>query len=96
MIIAHICDLIGWLMNVKLKLNPFNIKVLTMHRWFNIEAAEKDLKFEPIIHFKEGWQDMSEWFKETWLPGFKTSHRTFGLAKQSEDKIDIQDGKKDA
>jgi len=94
MIIAHICDVIGWIFSVKLKLNPFNIKVLTMHRWFNIEAAENDLAFEPIIGFKEGWEDMTGWFKETWLPGFKTNHRTFGLAKQSEDKINIQDGKK--
>jgi hypothetical protein len=22
-----------------------------MHRWFNVEAAEADLKFEPIIGF---------------------------------------------
>jgi hypothetical protein len=43
----------------------------------------------------EGWKDMTSWFKTNWLPGFHTSHRgLFQLAKQSEDKIDIQDGKK--
>lgn len=93
MIIAHLCDGIGYLTGMKLKLNPFNVRVLTMHRWFRIDAAEKDLKFEPIIGFQEGWLDMIEWFRKNWLPGFEQNKRTFGLAKQSEDKIDIQAGK---
>jgi hypothetical protein len=27
MIVAHICDVIGYILNVKLKINPFNVKV---------------------------------------------------------------------
>jgi hypothetical protein len=27
-----------------IKLNPFTVVVLTMHRWFDISAAERDLK----------------------------------------------------
>jgi nucleoside-diphosphate-sugar epimerase len=37
-----------------IKLNPFSVKMLTMHRWFDISAAEKDLKYKPVIGFKEG------------------------------------------
>jgi len=37
-----------------IKLNPFSVKMLTMHRWFDISAAEQDLKYKPIIGFKEG------------------------------------------
>jgi nucleoside-diphosphate-sugar epimerase len=35
-------------------LNPFSVKMLTMHRWFDISAAEHDLKYKPVIGFKEG------------------------------------------
>ena len=61
-----------------------------MHRWFDISAATTDLKFSPVIPFDEGWNDMGEWHKKNWLPQFHKTKRSFGLAKQSEDKIDIQ------
>jgi len=90
--IAYLCNLIGMIMGTTLKLNPFNVMVLTMHRWFDISAATKDLKYAPVIAFKEGWQDTGEWFKANWLPGFQKGHNnTFGLAKQSADKIEKQD-----
>eukprot|EP00043_Microstomoeca_roanoka_P015941 m.160514 g.160514 ORF g.160514 m.160514 type:complete len:401 (+) comp16363_c0_seq1:89-1291(+) len=88
--LAHICDLIGWFTGRKLKLNPFNVRVLTMHRWFDISAAEKDLKYQPIISFSDGWRDMGEWFKQNWLPGFQRNRRVAGIAQQSEEKINIQ------
>lgn len=91
--IAYLCNIIGWFIGMKLKLNPFNVMVLTMHRWFDISAAKTDLKFEPVIKFTEGWSDMGEWFKATWLPSFGSTHRTLGIAKQSEDKINIQAGR---
>lgn len=63
-----------------------------MHRWFSIKNAEKDLKFEPVIGFEEGWSDMAEWFKQEWLPK-QASRNTYGIAQQSQAKIDIQAGK---
>lgn len=91
--IAYVCDGVGYLLGRKLKLNPFNVRVLTMHRWFDISNAERDLGFEPIIGFDEGWPDMIEWFKSNWLPKFKVARRTAGIAQQSEDKIHIQAGR---
>jgi hypothetical protein len=35
--------------------------VLTMHRWFIIDAAKKDLKYEPIIPYSTGWADTLIW-----------------------------------
>ena len=100
MILAYICVVLGWILGKTLKLNPFNIKVMTMHRWFDTSAATRDMDYHPIIPFDEGWKDTCEWFKKNWLPAFKKSgeSRYFAIAKQSKDKIDIQasgvDGKK--
>lgn len=90
MFVAVICEFIGNLFGVTMKLNRFNVTVLTMHRWFDIKAAEKDLNFQPIIGFREGWDETIVWFKENWLPK-QNKGGIFGIAKQSQEKIDIQD-----
>jgi nucleoside-diphosphate-sugar epimerase len=95
--VAYLCDGIGWATGRRLKLNPFSVRVLTMHRWFNIAAATKDLNYSPIVPFKEGWADTIVWFRDNWLPKFRRSMSgsgVSGLAPQTERKIDIQAGKK--
>ena len=62
-----------------------------MHRWFDIASAENDLKFQPIVPYGEGWPDAIEWFKTHWLPGYVFNTSLFGIAKQSQAKIDIQE-----
>ncbi len=52
------------------KLNPFNVKMLTMHRWFSIENARRDLRYEPLIDFTTGWAETIAWFKINWLPSY--------------------------
>jgi len=96
MTLAYICNVIGWMLRTRFKLSPFNVTVLTMHRWFRIDNAKRDLKYEPIIPFKEGWADTIKWFRQNWLPGYKQrlSHSVVGIAAQSQRKIDIQAGKK--
>ena len=92
--VAHICDGVGWLLGKKLKLNPFNVRVLTMHRWFDISAAENDLGFKPIIDWREGWDDNIAWHRKHWLPAFTARRESAasltGLAQQSQAKIDVQ------
>ena len=84
MILAHIVVAVGniWslftgtpkhVVNYKLKLNPFSVKMLVINRYFNIDAAIKDLKYKPLISFDEGWADTIDWFKQNWLPKFKSS-----------------------
>ena len=78
-------------LSLVLKLNVFNVKMLTMHRWFNISAAERDLGYTPIVGYAEGWADCLTWFKGNWLPKFNMAKMgVFGIAEQSQDKIDIQ------
>ena len=95
--VAYLCELFTMVSGIKTKLNIFNVTVLTMHRWFAIDAAEKDLGFKPIIGFHEGWADMCSWFKANWLPGYAARSgkgSMVGIAAQSQRKIDIQGGKK--
>lgn len=92
--LAYICEFFGWLLGTTFKLNYFNVLVLTMHRWFDISKAEKDLDFKPIIGFREGWDETKEWFKDNWLPNFEQQSSLIGLSKKTQEKIDIQDGKK--
>lgn len=45
--------------------------MLLIHRWFDISAAEKDLKYEPIVTFEDGFAETLDWLRENWLPTFK-------------------------
>jgi nucleoside-diphosphate-sugar epimerase len=90
-LIALVAEGVAWLLGTTFKLNVFNVFVLTMHRWFKIDNAERDLDFKPIIGFREGWADTIAWFKENWLPTFQKSDKSiFGIAARSQAKIDIQ------
>merc|ERR1711871_363546 len=77
--VAYVCNVIGWVLGKKLKINPFNVRVLTMHRWFAIDDAVSDLGFSPIIGFREGWKDTADYFKRTWLPKFNEGRGSGGL-----------------
>ena len=87
--LAYICEFLGWAFGTVFKLNYFNVLVLTMHRWFDITAAEKDLDFEPIVDFREGWDETIVWFKENWLPTFSKGSLT-GINESTQAKINIQ------
>ena len=89
---SYVGLLFGKLTGIRVKLLPFNVKVLTMHRWFKIDAAVNDLGYYPLVPFKEGWADMAVWTRENWLPKFLSSRNGgfAGIAKQSQRKIDIQ------
>jgi nucleoside-diphosphate-sugar epimerase len=83
--IAYVCVCITYISGIHTKLNPFNVRVLSMDRWFRINAATSDLKYQPIIGFREGWGDTGEWFKENWLPGFQ-KRMGFGLSNETIDE----------
>jgi len=68
--IAYIANVVGWMLNRKLKLNPFNVKMLTIHRYFSIENALRDLKYQPVVPHEKAWPSTIAWFQEHWLPAF--------------------------
>ena len=84
--LAYLCVAVGTLwswvsgtpkhvVNYKLKLNPFAVQMLVINRYFNIDAARKELKYKPVVEFEEGWADTIDWFKRNWLPGFLKSKK---------------------
>jgi nucleoside-diphosphate-sugar epimerase len=70
-----------------MRVSPFTVKMLTIHRWFDISAAERDLHYKPVYTFDAGWAQTLEWFKTQWLPTtpFSTSTNT---AKPDSSKTD--------
>lgn len=63
------------IVNYKLKLNPFAVKMLVINRNFNISNAVRDLKYQPLISFENGWGQTIDWFKANWLPKFKNANK---------------------
>lgn len=63
------------IINYKLKLTPFSVLMLVIDREFNIANAKRDLKYEPIITFEEGWLQTIKWFQENWLPKYLESQK---------------------
>lgn len=49
----------------RLKLSRFAVRLLTMHAWFDIGATRRDIGYEPIVGFRDGWTDMTAWFKDS-------------------------------
>mmetsp|Transcript_11471 Transcript_11471/g.17357 ORF Transcript_11471/g.17357 Transcript_11471/m.17357 type:complete len:398 (+) Transcript_11471:608-1801(+) len=68
--VAYVCNVLGWVLGRKFKLNPFNVKMLTIHRYFSIENAKRDLMYEPLYTTEEAWGKTVEWHKVHWLPGY--------------------------
>jgi len=90
MSVAWFCTIFTKLTGIRMKLEPFQVKMLTMHRWFNCSAAARDLGYKPIVSFREEWPRTIAWFREKWLPEFKTQKGITGLYNKTEEKIKIQ------
>lgn len=82
MFLAYLCVFFGniyasltgtpkHVVNYHVKLNPFAVKMLLIHRYFNISGAERDLKYKPLITFEQGWADTIKWFQNNWLVQYK-------------------------
>lgn len=69
-IIATIGNVLGFILNTKFKLNYFSLRMSTMHRYFNIDNAIKDLQYSPIVPYETAWPLTIQWFQQHWLPKF--------------------------
>lgn len=69
-ILATIANIAGLLLGKKFKLNYFSLRMISMHRYFDISRAKRDLKYEPVKVFDDAWPETLQWFKVNWLPGF--------------------------
>jgi nucleoside-diphosphate-sugar epimerase len=69
--IAYLCAFFTLLTGKMTKLNPFTVKMLMIHRYFSLDNAQRDLKYEPLLTTDEAWPKTIEWFKINWLPHWK-------------------------
>uniref|UniRef100_A0A7S1UTE7 3-beta hydroxysteroid dehydrogenase/isomerase domain-containing protein n=1 Tax=Grammatophora oceanica TaxID=210454 RepID=A0A7S1UTE7_9STRA len=88
--VAYVLDFVGMLIGRKFRLTPFTVRMLTIHRYFSIDNARKDLKYEPLFGFEEAWKITIEWFRVNWLPKYLESNPKVAmkLAAQAEEKED--------
>ena len=73
--VATVADVVGSFIGVKFKLTRFTLRMMTMHRYFNISRARRDLHYEPIHAFEQEWPKTLEWFQQNWLPEFQAEQR---------------------
>jgi len=57
-VLSAVSAVTGW----RFALTPFNVRMLTIDRWFDISDAERDLKYKPIKTFEVGWEETMQWF----------------------------------
>lgn len=58
------------IVNYRVKLHPFSIRMIIINRYFDISAAKRDLQYEPLKTFDEGWKETLEWYRANWLPKY--------------------------
>jgi hypothetical protein len=73
--IAYAANVLGALLGRKFKLSPFNVNMLVIHRYFNIQNAQRDLQYEPVKPTSVAWPETIAWFKANWLPGYLSNKK---------------------
>jgi len=93
-LIGQICGVLSAITGTYFKLNPFTVKMSTMHRWFRIDNAVRDLKYKPIKSFTKEWPNTIEWFRTHWYPKYLAQKQgasgLAGIALQSQERADLQ------
>ena len=74
-IVATIGNILGYFLNTKFKLNYFSLRMSTMHRYFNIDNAIRELHYTPIVPYETAWPRTIEWFQQHWLPQYLESKK---------------------
>ena len=77
-LLATAANVLGFLLHKKFKLNYFSLRMITMHRYFDISNARRDLRYQPVRSFEEAWPHTLQWFRENWLPRFLAERKGSG------------------
>jgi len=60
--IAYVLKAVTALTGVQFRLNPFNVRMLTIDRYFDVSDAVRDLGYAPIVDFERAWDRTVNWF----------------------------------
>lgn len=53
--LAYVCKAITMVTGYQLSLNPFSVRMITIHRWFKIDKAETHLGYKPVNRFEDAF-----------------------------------------
>lgn len=62
--VAYVLSWVTYFTGTQYKLNWFTAKTMTMHRYFDISKAKRELNYTPLMSFQAGWSSTLEWFKD--------------------------------
>jgi nucleoside-diphosphate-sugar epimerase len=82
--LAYMLNIFGFLSRRRFQLNPFVVTMLTIHRYFSIENAKKDLNYVPLFKTEQAWPSTIAWFQEHWLPTFAVETKQFAHASHND------------
>jgi nucleoside-diphosphate-sugar epimerase len=68
--LAYVSKVVSFFTGWASVITPFNVTMLTIDRYFNIDEAKRDLKYKPLKSFDQGWEETLQWFKSN--PEFST------------------------
>lgn len=74
-LVATLANVAGYVLRKKFKLTYFSLRMMVMHRYFDISRAKRDLRYEPLYAFAEKWPETLDWFKQHWLPEFRAEQQ---------------------
>mmetsp|Transcript_88417 Transcript_88417/g.235138 ORF Transcript_88417/g.235138 Transcript_88417/m.235138 type:complete len:105 (-) Transcript_88417:65-379(-) len=55
------------------------VRMLTIHRYFNVSKARKELGYEPLHSFHDGWAQTLAWFKANWAAAHRSTEEIRAL-----------------
>lgn len=62
--VAYALQFLGWLTNTQFRLIPFNVTMLTIDRYFNVDDAKRDFGYQPLKTFEEGFEETLQWYQD--------------------------------
>lgn len=83
-IIAYFLVVVGWILGTQFRISPFTVCMLTIDRYFDISVTERDLKYQPVVKYEDGWKQTLDWFAkhEKWWKAMASTMGQASLAKK--------------
>eukprot|EP00005_Dracoamoeba_jomungandri_P003104 CAMPEP_0174260696 /NCGR_PEP_ID=MMETSP0439-20130205/10306_1 /TAXON_ID=0 /ORGANISM="Stereomyxa ramosa, Strain Chinc5" /LENGTH=623 /DNA_ID=CAMNT_0015344999 /DNA_START=50 /DNA_END=1921 /DNA_ORIENTATION=- len=80
--VAHAGKFVGSVTGKKVKLTPFSLQMITIHRTFSVDKIKKILEYEPLVSHPVAWKQTCDHFKANYGVSEKSvNSKSSGLFK---------------